>query len=150
MCTKTLPRAFLIIFPLPGTFVSWVSDNVIFLGFLWISHVRQRKKDIAREKREKQERGYGSRACGKAPTTERTIYDVSPRNTLISNVSHRFSHLHHRLPWSWRYRIGTLTLFDTRIVRACEHECSEADVNPRWLAMDIWNTTDSVGRLHRE
>lgn len=35
---------------------------------------------------QRSEEGQGV-ACGKAPTTGRTIYEVSPGNALISNVS---------------------------------------------------------------
>lgn len=103
-------------------FNPFCSPRLLFheLAIMWFFsdffrfRTRQRKKDEAARK-ERERRWYGSRACGKAPTTERTIYDVSPRNTLISNVSHRSSYLHLGLSWSWRNRIETL--FAARIVR---------------------------------
>lgn len=71
-----------------GTFVSRISDNVIFLGFSWISRAPAGKKDRRGEDGTTEKDGRDRAiVCGKAPTTERTIYDVSPRNTLISNVS---------------------------------------------------------------
>jgi hypothetical protein len=51
---------------------------------------RARARQVA-ERHDKRRRGKNERetvaACGKAPATERTIYDVSPGNTLIPSVA---------------------------------------------------------------
>lgn len=48
---------------------------------------RERPKERERERSKETKEEEDPVARGKVPTMERTIYDVSPRNTLISNVS---------------------------------------------------------------
>lgn len=148
LCTTISPRALFIPF-FRKTFVSRVSDNAIFLGFSWISGALteerySRKKRKGTRKRRKKNRAV---ACGKTPTTERTIYDVSPRNTLISDVSHRSSYT---IAYRGHAEISHENTSRREDSAACQGKCSKADVNPGWFATDIWNATDAVDWHHRE
>jgi len=94
-----------------------------FLG----SRARQWKKVTERrDKRRRREEEKGQNSMWKgANNGARTIYDVSQRNTLISNVSRRSSYIS-----AYRGRPTSCEKTSRREDSvACERECSETDVN---------------------
>lgn len=146
LCTEASPRAFSILFFLSETFVSRVSDNAIFLGFLRISHAPMEERH-SRKNRKEQEREYDSSMWKGANNGTHDLRCVPEEHTDFKCFS---PILLPSPPLTVVMAISYKNTFRRENSAACGHECSEADVNPRWLHMDIWNATDAVCRLHRE